>query len=129
MKKVIDKERLSRRHIGAMGEELAATYLQRKGYRIIERGFRTRYGEIDIIAVDGNVIAFIEVKMRRSETCGVPGDALDQRKRVRIAGMANHFISMKRWDDRICRFDTVLISATCDGSYEVELIKDAFRME
>jgi putative endonuclease len=76
-----------RRVLGALGERLAAEHLERLGLRILARGYRTRVGELDLIACDERTIVFVEVKTRRSGS-GSPWDALNGRKRVQVRRMA-----------------------------------------
>jgi putative endonuclease len=80
--------------LGARGEQLAAEHLQRRGFRILERNFRTRWGELDIVAFDGCVLAFCEVKTRRaSARCGTPMEALDRAKRTQVRKMAGRWLA------------------------------------
>lgn len=85
-----------RKELGAAGEDLAAGYLELGGYAILERNFRTRYGEIDLIASRGGVIFFIEVKTRRSAACGFAEEAVNGAKRKKIFGMARRYIAENR---------------------------------
>ena len=80
-----------RHRIGRLGEELAAEHLQRLGYEIVARNHRTRYGEIDLVAQDGGMLVFVEVKTRRG--AGRPWDNLDERKRRQVRRMAIAFLS------------------------------------
>src|SRR2546423_3834786 len=78
-----------RPELGRLGEQLAAEHLVRRGFRIVERNYRTRWGELDIIAFDGTTLAFCEVKTRRlGPAAGTPFDALRHRKRSRIRKIA-----------------------------------------
>lgn len=111
---------------GKRGEELALSFLRKKGYRIVERGYRTRFGEIDIIAYDGEVLCFIEVKVRRSDKKGLPEEAIPSWKRERIRRMAEGYLGSKGFSDIPCRFDVVAIYSPERGRVEINLIKDAF---
>jgi putative endonuclease len=74
-----------RHRLGALGERLAAEHLVRRGYQILERNYRSRWGELDIVAYDGRTITFCEVKTRRQAfRAGTPFEAIDPRKRARI---------------------------------------------
>lgn len=110
---------------GREGEDAAADYLRRCGYRIVERNYAWRGGEIDIIASEGPVLVFVEVKARRGHRFGpAPGhDAVDSRKQRRLAQTAQHYLSLKRFGSRVCRFDVVVIQ---DG--RIELIRNAFEL-
>ena len=116
------------RHIrlGRRGEETAERHLAARGYRILERRFRTRAGEIDFVAEDGAVIVFVEVKTRSSLAFGRPADAVDARKRSRIAAAASLYLARLEGPDRPCRFDVVEVLEAVDGSARVRLIRDAF---
>jgi putative endonuclease len=78
--------------IGRRGESLAAGYLQAKGYTILERNYRTPYGEIDLIAATGDVIAFVEVKTRTSKSLGPPEISITPRKIEHMRNAAEYFI-------------------------------------
>lgn len=108
---------------GEEGEERALEFLKARGYRIIARNYRWRGGEIDIIARDGESLAFIEVKARADERFAPAEEALTRWKRERLIRTAQHYIA--RYRPRVpLRFDVV----TVVGS-EVRLYKDAFRPE
>ena len=95
--------------LGIHGENLACEELQRRGYAIVERRYRTRYGEIDIIARDGEVTVFVEVKTRAGDGYGDGAAAVTGWKQRRIAKMALDFVSRHRLHDRPCRFDVVAV--------------------
>ncbi len=128
-KTIPQRAQRSTRSIGSRGEDLAVSFLEREGYRILKRGYRTRYGEIDIIAADGEIIAFVEVKMRRGERFGSPSEAIDGRKQRQIARIARQFIASRRCEEKVFRFDSVLIVDRLNGTMTFELIKDAFRAD
>lgn len=118
--------------IGALGEEAAVKTLRKYGYRIVERNFKTKMGEIDIIARDGEYTCFVEVKLRKRNDFGSPADAIDYAKRRRIINTAMLYAKMKNIFDTPMRFDAVLINAdTVDARLEnvsIEVVKDAFRL-
>ena len=99
--------RQAQRPLGAQGEALAARYLQRKGYRIIERGVRTGRGEIDLVARHGQTLVFVEVKTRRSLCAGNPVLAVDETKQRRLARLALDYCQQHRLLDCPARFDVV----------------------
>src|SRR5215204_5988337 len=101
-----------RQALGILGEDLACTELQRRGYAIIERRYRTRYGEIDIVARDGDVTVFVEVKTRTGAGYGGGAEAVTLWKQRRIAKMAVDFLVRHRLHDRPCRFDVVAIDVS-----------------
>jgi putative endonuclease len=114
---------------GSEGEEIAAHFLEKLGYTILEKNYRTKFGEIDLIGKDGDTIAFIEVKLRSGKKYGAPSEAVDHKKRTQIGRLALYFLSRKKMEDVLCRFDTVSLLPNEKGNYECELIKDAFRIE
>lgn len=110
-------DRDPRRTIGATGELLAVEHLERLGYEIVERNYRTRWGELDIVARDGATLAFCEVKTRRAGgRAGGPLDAVGAGKQARVRRMAASWLSQRR--DRpyagSIRFDA--IGVTLDGA-------------
>ncbi len=112
--------------LGQRGEDLAAVYLQKKGYKIIQRNYKTQIGEIDIIARDRDVLVFIEVKTRESLEYGQPFESVNKNKRRKIANVA--MLYLKRLKDiPPCRFDVVSVYYE-QGRAEFELIQDAFEM-
>ena len=112
--------------LGKDGEALAVSFCKKKGYRVLEKNYRTAFGEIDIIARDGDVIVFIEVKTRTDDTFGYPFEAVDARKREKIRKVALCF--MKKFKQEVpARFDVFSISIA-GGEKQIEHIKDAFEV-
>ena len=116
------KERLS---LGRMGEDVAADILKVAGYRIIERNYRCRGGEVDIVALDGKTVVFVEVKTRSSEEYGPPQLAVDGRKQRQLTRAAMTYLKEKRLLIWSARFDVVGIVVR-GKNHEVEHIKNAF---
>ncbi len=112
---------MNRRETGTQYEERAAEYLIAQNYQILERNYRIRSGEIDIIARDGTVLVFTEVKYRKNEESGNPLEAVDIRKQKKIINVARYYLYQKKYGDVPCRFDVIGIC----GSH-IEHIKDAF---
>jgi putative endonuclease len=112
---------VARQALGESGEDRAASELERRGYAILERRYRTRYGEIDIIARDGDTTVFVEVKARATGECGTAAEAVTPRKQRRLASMALDYLSRTTTSEIPCRFDVVAI----DGD-ELTVIRDAF---
>ncbi len=100
-------------------------YLKRQGYRIIERNFRTRTGEIDIIALDQDTLVFVEVKSKTSPAFGSPKNAVTFQKQRRISKTALFYLKMTRQSHVRARFDVVAITSDPAGD-TIELIKNAF---
>ena len=104
-----------RHQIGRLGEELAAEHLERLGYEIVARNHRTRFGEIDLVARDGGMLVFAEVKTRRG--AGRPWDNLDERKRRQVRRMAIAFLNEvdERPRTHGIRFDAIGVTFDRDG--------------
>ncbi|MEK6684541.1 MAG: YraN family protein [Nitrospirota bacterium] len=117
---------LETRAFGKQGEAEAVRFLQRRGYRIMDRNVRLRRGEIDLIAYDGDVLVFIEVKARRSIRFGGTSWAVDLRKQERLSRLAVQYLARQRLRDCLCRFDLVLIQEAAGRRVEIELIQNAF---
>lgn len=110
--------------LGREGEDIALAFFRKKGYRIVEKNFRTAFGEIDIIARDRDVLVFIEVKTRADDSFGSPFEAVDRRKREKIRKVALCF--MKKLKKEVpARFDVLSIENAGDDR-RIEHIKDAF---
>jgi putative endonuclease len=114
--------------LGISGENLACDALAKQGYEILATRYRTRVGEIDIVAVDGPTLVFVEVKTRRSDRCGVPAEAVTRRKRRRIVTMARWYLTAKSLHGCLCRFDVVTVLWQ-ERSPVVEVVKNAFMAE
>jgi putative endonuclease len=113
---------------GDEGERAAAKFLERRGYRILAYNYRTRLGEIDLIAEDKGTLVFIEVKVRATDRFGGPAMAITVAKQARIARLAQQFLTARRLEDRPCRFDAVLISGDDPSSQRIELVTAAFEV-
>ena len=100
---------LQRQTLGIRGEDLAVAELARQGYAVLARRYRTRHGEIDIVARDGETIVFVEVKAKESAEFGTAADAVDARKQRRVISMAVDYLARNRLTSRPCRFDVVAI--------------------
>ena len=114
-----------RRHIGESGEALAVKFLKKNGYKIIEQNYRCKLGEIDIIARDGRVLAFIEVKARRTGEFGGPKWAVTPKKQRKISMVALEYLKKTKQMQERARFDVVAIRLLPDRP-DVEIIKNAF---
>ncbi len=114
-------------HTGKQGEELAAAYLVAAGFRIVERNYRCRFGEIDIVAEEGGTLVFVEVKSRRTAAYGGPLVAVDARKQGKISRISLHYLTEKNLRHRPARFDVVAVMLLPSGQ-RIELIRDAFEL-
>jgi len=123
-----EEERLDgQRGVGQRGEDSAVAALRRRGYDVLERNFRTPVGEIDVIAQEGGVLCFIEVKWRRTAARGHPAAAVTPEKQRRLARAAEWYLSGREGPEPVCRFDVVAILAPPGEERRVEIIPDAFR--
>ena len=111
---------MSRR--GGPEESLAAAFLERQGLKILERNYRCRFGEIDIVAAGGPVLVFVEVRARSSEDFGGAAGSLTAAKRRRLVAAARHYLAA-RGRERACRFDVVLVRGS---ERRVEWLTNAF---
>ena len=98
-----------RHALGKIGETLACAELARRGYAILATGYRTAYGEIDIVARDGDTTVFVEVKTRAGDDFGGGAAAVTRRKQLRVTRMALDYLSRHRLHDTACRFDVVTV--------------------
>ena len=96
--------------LGQRGEALAERHLRRKGYKIVARGSRAALGELDLVAVDGRTVVFVEVKTRRSQDAGHPADAVDDEKQRRLTRLAVSYLRRHGLLEYPARFDVVAIT-------------------
>lgn len=97
------------RNLGPAGERAAAAYLKKLGYRILARGHRQRLGEIDLIALDGDCIVFVEVKTWQSDSAGDPSEAVDRSKQEKLTRAALIYLKRRGLLEHPARFDVVSI--------------------
>lgn len=112
--------------IGAWGERLAAKTLRRSGYRIVDRNFTCPAGEIDIIAADGDVLVFVEVKTRASDEHADPENNVNAHKRGQLTKAARYYLIQKNATHLPCRFDVMAVVAPKQGRTTCEHFVDAF---
>jgi putative endonuclease len=109
--------------LGVRGEEAAVAYLRQKKGVILERNYRCKTGEIDIICKFGQEILFVEVKTRSMGSMGLPGEAVNRAKQRRLLKAASRYLSLNRLWDRPCRFDLITVVQTPRG-LDVEHFED-----
>ena len=117
----------STRSRGRIAEAAAAVFLESRGYRVLERGFTCRWGEIDLVAQHGETIAFVEVKSRRSSSMGTPFESITRKKQRSLVLSAQEFIQQRSLDNVAWRIDVVAarLKASNDGAYSFEHLENA----
>ncbi|SPD74237.1 conserved hypothetical protein [uncultured Desulfobacterium sp.] len=118
------KERLE---LGRVGEELAYKEIKRLGYKKIIRNYRCPLGEVDLVATDGDTLAFIEIKTRRGRPIDYAKEAVNTRKMRQLSKVALFYMKANGCCEAKARFDVVAVSISAD-SPEIEVIKNAFEM-
>ncbi|MDD5595018.1 MAG: YraN family protein [Candidatus Omnitrophica bacterium] len=114
--------------LGVQGEEIAVDLLKKNGYKIIARNYRTKLGEIDIIATQADTICFVEVKARRNIKFGLPEESVITTKQKHTARAALFYLKQNKLFDKKARFDVVSILFAAEN-VESKLIKNAFMLE
>jgi putative endonuclease len=117
---------LDRISLGISGEDLACRELERRGYAVLARRYRTRFGEIDIVARDGPTIVFVEVKARTSDRYGEPAEAVTLHKQIKVAAMAEDYLARRHLQGAPCRFDVVAIGFEHGRGLKVTVFQNAF---
>jgi putative endonuclease len=113
--------------VGHQGEAIALKYLKKNGYKIIEKNYRSKLGEIDIIAKDQKTLTFIEVKTRQSVRYGHPKAAITHQKQKKISMVALGYLKETNQSNHKARFDVVSIIIE-DKKPQVEIVKNAFEL-
>jgi putative endonuclease len=114
-----------RRETGRRGEEVAAAFVADLGYRLVMRNFRCRAGEIDLVALDGDTVVFVEVRSRTGAGFGTPLESVDGRKQMQVGRVARYFLSARGWHERTARFDVIGVRLDADPP-GVEHVRAAF---
>lgn len=112
---------------GKRGEDLACDELRRLGYTILDRRFRTRCGELDIVARDGNVVVFVEVRARSTGNFGHAFESVTWQKRHRLSRMAASYLFLKRLSGVASRFDVVAVMGKAEP-FTVQVLRGAFEV-
>lgn len=113
------------RQRGDLGEDAAARYLEEQGFRVLDRNWRYRQWELDLVCRDGDTLVFVEVKTRGAGAMGTPADGLDRKKQARLVKAASQYLSRKKLWDEPCRFDLAAVIDT-GTSMDVEHTENAF---
>lgn len=116
----------SRQWLGKRGEETVAGYLEKNGYKILTKNYGCKVGEIDIIAQDGPVLVFIEVKTRSGVSHGFPAEAVNTRKQRQISRAAQWYLTEQNLVDCPARFDVISVLSTKNKTDEIDHIHNAF---
>ena len=124
---MMSEDRYNEAHaLGSRGEEIALEYFRKKGYRIVEQGFRLFRGEIDIVAYDGPTLVFIEVKTRATTEFGLPEEAVTPSKQSQIRKIARGFLVERDLGEPDCRFDVLAVVAPEQGDPVITHFESAF---
>ena len=119
-----------RRSLGQRGEALAADYLRRIGYQVLGANFRCQWGEVDIVAMDGATLVFVEVRTRRGASFGTPQESLTRRKQLRLIATAETYLQEHSDAPKEWRIDLVSILAGPHGSAPaIEHLRSAVQQE
>jgi putative endonuclease len=118
------KERIA---LGKFGEDLARERLKDLGYRILKENYRCSLGEIDLVARDGDVLVFVEIKTRKNQSLGQVKEAVNRKKQSQLSKVALAYMKSNNFWGSKARFDVVAIRLI-DGEKEIEIIKDAFEL-
>ena len=118
---------MKKKEEGNIGEALAEKYLKEKGYKILARNFFSPFGEIDLIALDGDVVVFVEVKTRSSNAFGSPIEAITPTKQSNMTKTASYFLQKNKIFDRVqTRFDGVSVLFSSPLDYEIAHFENIF---
>lgn len=120
---------MSRSELGAFGEEQAAALMEKEGYQILERNFRCRFGEVDLIARRGEILAFVEVKLRKNAAYGAAREFVTVSKQRRLRMTASWYLSGRGWAQMLQpRFDVVEVYAPegVNGPVQLSYLENAF---
>lgn len=112
---------------GPAGEDAAAEWLSARGMEIVARNYRCRSGEVDVIGMERGTLVFVEVKTRKGGSFGAGSEAVDARRRKRLARAAETFLLRYGTRPPRCRFDVMEVNVDIDGRPEFRLLRDAFR--
>lgn len=120
---------MDKKEVGVRGENAACAYLERQGMTIVERNWRCKAGEIDIIALDGESLVLVEVKTRKSERKGTPEEAVSPTKQKRIARCANAYLQVAGVEECPVRFDVIAIRVLGEEKALLRHHKAAFEVQ
>jgi putative endonuclease len=107
---------VERQAFGKSGEDRAVDELERRGYAVLARRYRTRHGEIDVVARDGDTIVFVEVKARATGEFGTSAEAVTRRKQLKLVSMARDYLARNDLGNTPCRFDVVAVDGVGESA-------------
>ena len=118
-----------RKRLGSHGEDLAVEFLKRQGYQILQRNFKLKFGEIDIIAQEGDTICFIEVRTKTGNEMGTPFESITPSKQRKLSKLALAYLKNQYKSVEVrARFDVVAVVAENGKEEKIEIIKNAFEV-
>ena len=112
--------------LGRKGERLAARFLKKHGYRLLQRNYTCPRGEIDLVALDGEEVVFVEVRTRTDDAFGDPAESVTSKKRRQVSSVALDYARRKKLADQPMRFDVVTVLFGRSDQPRIELFRDAF---
>lgn len=113
--------------MGRKGEDVALSFLKKKGYHILDKNFRCKLGELDIVAEEDDQIVFVEVKARKNLDFGLPQESLNYFKKKRLTSLALFYLTSHHLQQVSCRFDVVAVVFKENEAASIHLIKNAFK--
>lgn len=119
----------TRTETGREAEQLAENYLAKNGLRLVERNYRCRGGEIDLVMDDKTTLIFIEVRYRKHQSFGGAAASVDWRKQQRLIHAAQHYLQCRQLTNRPCRFDVIAVSPGNNGKPVMQWIKNAIELD
>ena len=122
----VKSKRDHRKILGTKGERIAEKFLKKNGFKIVEKNYKNRYGEIDIVASDDDYLVFVEVKTKSCADFSEPETWVDFKKQNQLNKMANFYLSEKDIRDVNCRFDVIGITLEKDNKEKIVHIENAF---
>jgi len=114
---------------GQQAEQAAADYLTKSGLQLIERNYRCRSGEIDLILSSGTYLVFVEVRYRKRMDYGGAAASVDRRKQRKLLNTAQHYLQQRQCTNRPCRFDVVAVTPDSNGNLSCDWITNAFELD
>ena len=115
--------------LGRKGERLAARFLKKHGYRLLQRNYTCPRGEIDLVALDGEEVVFVEVRTRTDDAFGDPAESVTSKKRRQVSSVALDYARRKKLADQPMRFDVVTVLFDRSDQPRIELFRDAFAFD